>query len=341
MVKNPYDVNWTSLWRILFFVAFAFLMYSSVNILMGLFLALVISSGLEFIVNFLERRGLPRTLGVVMIFLVSILVVIILVYTAIPLLIVDINTALLNFGKLAKTSWWGGVLNIKTSQSINILVNQLSSRLFSGDASPLGAITGIFGSLALSFSVIITSFYLSLSHDGVERFIRAIVPHSHEDRVLRIYENSRKRIGYWFRSQILLSLTMGVLVMITLSILGVRYAILLGLVAAVFELVPFIGPILAGSAATISALTSSPGLAIATLIAFVVLHQIESHLLVPLLIGRSVGLHPVIVIMALLIGAEAGGLLGILISVPAAVVLQEVVENWSGKSNRPVQATLI
>ncbi|HEY4525771.1 MAG TPA: AI-2E family transporter, partial [Candidatus Paceibacterota bacterium] len=321
--------------------AFAFLMYSAVKILMGLFLALVISSGLEFIVNFLERRGIPRTLGVVMIFLASILLVIILVYTVIPLLIVDINTALLNFGKLARQSWWGGMLNIKTSQSINILINQLSSSLFSGDASPLGAITGIFGSLALSFSVIIVSFYLSLSRDGVERFIRAVIPPNYEERVLRIYENSRKRIGYWFRSQILLSLTMGTLVIIALSILGVRYAILLGLVAAVFELVPFIGPILAGSAASISALTSSPGLAIATLVTFVLLHQVESHVLVPILIGRSVGLHPVIVIMSLLIGAETGGLLGILISVPAAVVLQEVVENWAGKGNNPVQTVLI
>ncbi|MFH0890603.1 MAG: AI-2E family transporter [Candidatus Liptonbacteria bacterium] len=341
MVKYSHEIGWASMWRILFFAAFALLMYLSLKILMGLFLALVISSGLEFMVNFLERRGIPRTLGVIMIFLASILIAIILVYTVIPLLIVDINTALLNFGKIAKGSWWGGFLNIKTSQSMNILVNQLSSRIFSGDASPLGAIAGIFGSMALAVSVIVSSFYLSLSRDGVERFIRAVVPSNYEERILHIYENSRKRIGYWFRSQILLSLSMGILVMIALSILGVHYAILLGLVAAVFELVPFIGPILAGSAASISALTTSPGLALATLITFVILHQIESHLLVPLLIGRSVGLHPVIVIMALLVGVETGGLLGILISVPAAVVLQEVVENWSGKGSRPVQTTLI
>lgn len=325
----------------MFFAAFAFMMYSAVNILMGLFLALVISSGLEFIVNFLERRGLPRTLGVIMIFLTSILLVIILVYTVIPLLIVDINSALLNFGKIAKQSWWGGFLNIKTSQSLNIFLNQISSQLFSGDTSPLGAIAGVFGSMALAVSVIVSSFYLSLSRDGVERFIRVVLPPSQEERVLRIYENSRTRIGHWFRSQIILSLTMGILVIIALSIMGVRFAVLLGLIAAIFEIVPFIGPILAGSAATISALTTSPGLALATLITFVILHQIESHVLVPILVGRSVGLHPVIVIMSLLIGAELGGFLGILISVPAAVVLQEIVENWSGRNAKPLETPLV
>ncbi len=72
---------------------------------------------------------------------------------------------------------------------------------------------------------------------------------------------------------------------------------------------------------------------------FVALQQIENHILVPLLIGKTVGLHPVIVIIALLLGAEVGGFLGILISVPAAVILQEVVEDWSSKK-RPRQAVL-
>jgi predicted PurR-regulated permease PerM len=71
--------------------------------------------------------------------------------------------------------------------------------------------------------------------------------------------------------------------------------------------------------------------ALYTLIVFVIIQQIENHVLVPLIVGRSVGLHPVIVIISLLVGAQAGGLLGILVAVPAAVVLQEVVDNWAGK----------
>jgi len=333
MNRQSPSVSWTTLWRISFFAALAFLVYSASNIAMGLFLAIVISAGLEFVVNFLERRGIPRTLGVVLVFLASILIFIVLVYAVVPLVILDLNSAILTFGKLTKNSWWGNFLDIKSGQSLNAIVSQISDRLFSGGNSPLGAISGLFGGVALAISVLVSSFYLSLSRDGVERFIRAVVPIEYESPALKIYEQSRKRIGLWFRSQILLSLIMGGLVMIALLILDVRYAVLLGLLAAVLELVPFIGPILAGSIAIISALTTSPGLALATLIVFVVLHQIESHILIPLLIGRRVGLHPVIVIMALLIGAELAGFLGILISVPAAVVLQEAVESWSGRKD--------
>ncbi len=318
-------VSWVSLWRILFFVSLAAITYFSLRILLGLFLALVISSGLEFMVNFLERRGVPRTLGVVIIFVLSALLIIVTVYTVIPLIIIDLNSALLTLDKTASQSWWGTFLSFKTTQSVSEIINSLMSDFFAQGTSPLSAVSNVLGGVALTVSILVSSFYLSLSRDGVERFIRAVLPADYEDSALKIYERSGKKIGNWFRSQILLSLTMGVLVLIALLILGVKY-----------ELVPFIGPILAGSAATIIALTASPTLALYTLIIFVVLHQIESHLLIPIIVGRSVGLHPVLVIIALLIGFETAGFLGILIAVPAAVILQEVVENWSSKKDPSV-----
>jgi predicted PurR-regulated permease PerM len=105
----------------------------------------------------------------------------------------------------------------------------------------------------------------------------------------------------------------------------------LGIVAAVFEIVPFVGPILSGALAVLMALSVSVSLALYTLIAFLVIQQFESHVLVPLLMRRTLGLHPVIVIIALLIGAEVGSVLGVLISVPAAAVFEEALDEWSQK----------
>lgn len=331
MEKVRLEISWSSLWRVFFFVALALLIYKGFTILLGLFLAIVISSGLEFMVNFLERHKIPRTVGVILVFVALALIVIVSIYTILPLLIIDLNTALISFNKIAKNSWWGSLISFPVSNSATQLVNRLTQQFFSGDSSPLGAASGIFGSAALTISVLISAFYLSLTHDGVERFIRTVLPLNYEGRALRIYENARMRIGIWFRTQILLSLIVGFLVAISLMILGVKHAFLLGILAAIFEIVPFIGPILAGAAAIISAMITSPTLALYTLIAFVVIHQIENHALVPLLVGRSVGLHPVVVIMALLVGLEIGGLMGALVSVPAVVLLQEVIEVWSGK----------
>lgn len=330
MERMKLDITWKSLWRVLFFVALALLMFKSVTILVGLFLAIVISSGLEFIVNFLERRGIPRTIGVILVFVGMALIVIIGIYTILPLLIVDLNTAIISFNKLAKNSWWGAFIKFPATNSVNQLVNKISDQLFSSNSSPMGAVSGLFGSMALTFSILISAFYLSLTHDGVERFIRTVLPRDYEEKAIRIFTRARKRIGFWFRTQILLSVLVGVLVSITLAIMGVRHALLLGLIAAIFEIVPFIGPILAGGAAVVSALITSPALGLYTFIAFVVIHQVESHILVPFLIGRNVGLHPVVVIISILIGLELGGFLGALAAVPMVVLLQEIIEGWSG-----------
>jgi predicted PurR-regulated permease PerM len=129
----------------------------------------------------------------------------------------------------------------------------------------------------------------------------------------------------------LLSLIMGILVWIALLILGVEHAFLIAALTAVFEIIPFVGPILSGAVAVATALTVSFSLAIYTLLVFLGLQQLENHILVPVLTRRAIGLHPVIVIIALLIGVEVGGFLGLVIAVPAAAVFQEVIEEWSSK----------
>ncbi len=327
--KRILEISWASLWRILLFGLFAVIIFLGKDILLGLFLALVISSGLEFIINFIERRGVPRTISVILLFLTSALITLIIVYFIVPFVVSDLNDIFAASGKTSFGLWIGPILSLKTTASAQIFFNQLTSNLFSGNSSPIGAISDLLGSFALAFAVIISSFYLSLSRDGVERFIKAVFPVSHEAEALRIYDRSRKKIGYWFRSQVLLSFAMGLVVWLSMFLLGVKHAFLIGIFASIFELVPFVGPILSGAIAVLFALATSSTLALYVLIIFVVIHQLESHFLVPLVTNRTVGLHPVIVIISLLIGIETAGVLGALISVPAAAVLQEVFEERS------------
>src|SRR3989344_795807 len=330
--KMNLEISWMTLWRIAFFFAMAMLVFSGRNVLIGLFLAMVISSGLERPIAFLERRGFPRVLGAISVFVLGLSAFILLIYLIVPLLIAEINNAVLSLGKSVGGSGLGPFLSPETLKAFTDSINKISISLFSPlSASPFGALSQVLGGLSLAAAVFVSSFYLCLSRDGVQRFIRAVFPSSTEDVAIRVYERSRKQIGLWFRTQILLSVIMGFLVWIALSILGVRHAFLLGLLAALFEIVPYVGPILAGAAAVLVALTSSPGLALTTLIVFLGIQQLENHLLVPILMRRTVGLHPVIVIIALLIGAEILGVLGILIAVPVAAVFQEVVDEWSSR----------
>lgn len=339
MEKNLIEISWASLWRVLIFGIFVAVLYIGRETVLGLFLALVISSGLEVAVTFLERRGLPRTFGVILVFLTCLLALSLLIYTVIPFAIVDLNSVFANLGKTASGSWWGTLITPETSQSLNNVANRFSQVLFSGDVSPFAIFSRALGNFALGFAVVVSSFYLSLSKDGVERFIGVVFPPNYEATALRIYQRSRRKIGFWFRSQVLLSALMAFCVWGALMFLGVRHAFLIGVLSGVFELVPFAGPIMAGAIAVLSALATSPTLAFYTLLVFIVIHQLESHVLVPLVTNKTVGLHPVIVIVAILLGAEVAGFWGVLIAVPAAAVIQEITEDWSSiKRGRAVAA---
>jgi predicted PurR-regulated permease PerM len=329
--KTTFEISWVSLWRLLAFVALIAVLYEGREIVLGLFLAIIISSGLEGVVDFLETRiSLPRSVSVILIFLAALIVFILVVYTVVPFLLVEIGT-IFSGVNTASLGGWGILLNLHESQSVSSLVGSVSTQFIAGNASPLDLVSHALGSFGLAAAVLISSFYLSLSHDGVEKFLMVVVPPDYEETAMRIYKRSKELIGAWFRMQILLSVIMGFTVWAGLSVLGVHYAFLIAILAGLFELVPFLGPILSGAVAVVSALLTSTTLAFYTLIFFIIAQQFEANILIPLLSRRSVGLHPVIVIIALLIGAEIGGVLGIIISVPVAAVFQEVVQDWSTK----------
>ncbi|MDP3949000.1 MAG: AI-2E family transporter [bacterium] len=328
MENRVLEISWASLWRILFFILLVIFVFMAKNVMLGLLLAIVIASGLEVPIDILEKRKIPRTVSAIFIFLFIILVIAVLLYAIVPIVIVNMNTAIFNIQKAAQGTWWQSLFNINTSRSLNDFMSRIVDNFVSGGASPLEAVSQVFGGLSLTISVFILSFYLSVNKNGIERFVRIISPDKYEEAVLRIFEHSRKRIGRWFRTQFLLSLIVGLVVWAALGFLGVPYAPILGLIAGILELVPFVGPIIAGAVSVLVAISISTTLAIYTLITFLVIQQFESNVLVPLLMRRAAGLHPVLVIVSILMGIEIGGFLGAVVAVPVAAVFQEIAENW-------------
>ena len=328
MEKMVWEISWTSLWKILLFVLLVVLLFMAKDIFLGLFLALVISSGLEIPIDLLEKRKIPRTVSAILIFLFIALAIVVFLYAVVPVVIVNLNEAIFNIQKASLGTWWQPLFNIEASKSINDFMSRIVDDFISGGSSPLGAISQVFGGLSLTVSVFILSFYLSVNRNGVERFIKMISPANYEEAILRIFEHSRRRIGLWFRAQFILSVIMAVMVWLVLGLMGVKYAPILGVTAGILELVPFVGPIVAGAVAVLVAISDSNMLALYTLIAFLAMQQFESNILVPLLMNRAAGLHPVLVIISLLMGIELGGFLGAVIAVPVAAVFQEIVEDW-------------
>lgn len=325
MERLNLEISWNTLWRIFVFVFFIAILIIGKQILLALFLALAISSGVEFMVNFLERHRIPRSVSVIAVFLLGAIIIATFTYFVLPFIFADLAIVFSSFGNSPLSAWVRPFT--EGDNSLASWISKVSSYLLSGNFSSFGTVQGVFSGAALFVTILMTSFYLSLSKDGVERFIQVIVPEDLEEKAMRLYSRSMQKISFWFRSQIILSFMVGVLVWASLFLLHVRHSLILGIMAAIFEIVPFVGPILAGATAVLFALVTSPSLALYTLIAFVIIQQFESNVLVPIVTQKTVGLHPVVVIVSLLIGIEAAGFLGALVAVPAAAVFQEIVED--------------
>lgn len=186
----------------------------------------------------------------------------------------------------------------------------------------------VFGGLLSFILIVVLSFYLLVQEDGVGHFLGLISPVKHEKYVVDLWKRSQIKIGKWMQGQFLLGILVGVLVYLGLVVLGIQNALLLAVLAAVFEIIPVFGPVIASIPAILSAFIDGGVTASLLVIGlYVIVQQFESHLIYPLVVKKIVGVSPIIVILALIVGAKLAGFLGIVLSVPIVSALMEFVED--------------
>jgi predicted PurR-regulated permease PerM len=186
-------------------------------------------------------------------------------------------------------------------------------------------VVGTAAAVVTFIIVPLVTAYLLMDIDEFKRGLSAVVPEGRWKSTLEILTEMDRVIGGFIRGQLLVALTVGVLITIVMAILRVPYPYLLGLIAAVGDLIPYVGAILAFIPAFISsALTNGWINALLVTLAFVAIFQAEGHLIAPNIVSRTVKLSPFVVIIALLIGGELGGLVGLLVAVPIAGVLRVI-----------------
>jgi predicted PurR-regulated permease PerM len=224
--------------------------------------------------------------------------------------------------------------NLSRGFSINDFLNQ-ANQIVSGTFNFLGAISSLFGGLLSLVLIVILSFYLAVQEDGVAKFLRLISPVKYEDYVVGLWRRAEVKIGLWMQGQIILAVIIGVLTYLGLLLLSVPNALLLAFLAALMELIPVFGPIIAAVPAVALGFIDG-GLTLALVVAgfYVIIQQFESQLIYPLVVRKVVGLSPIIVILALVVGFRLAGFLGVILSVPLATILLILVEDLE-KKKRP------
>jgi len=175
--------------------------------------------------------------------------------------------------------------------------------------------------------ILVISFYLTVQEKGVKRFIMSLTPAKHQSYLSSLIERIQRKMGGWLRGQLLLMLIVGILTYIALRLIGLKYALVLALIAGILEIVPYIGPIISAIPAVILGFVQSPFLALLVIILYILIQQIESQIIAPQVMRRAVGLNPIITIIAILIGAKLAGILGIILAVPITAALAEFLKD--------------
>jgi predicted PurR-regulated permease PerM len=183
------------------------------------------------------------------------------------------------------------------------------------------------GGLALSLLIVLVLTYLFSTDRGLVERLRVnwIVP-VHQPRLLRVTERLQLRLTRWVWSQVLIALYFAVVYSIGLTLLGVPFAVSIGVVGGVLEIVPYLGGSIALVLAVISAVSVSPWVALWVVLFHIVVVELESHVIAPALYGKIIGVHPALLLIALFIGAKAGGILGIFFAVPVTVVILALIQ---------------
>ncbi|KKR09976.1 MAG: hypothetical protein UT37_C0007G0027 [Parcubacteria group bacterium GW2011_GWA2_39_18] len=333
--KLTIDVSYQTLWRIALWVVLFFVAYYVRDILMVLLLSIILASVVEIPVRFFYKFKIPRIASVLIIYALAIFVFALVVYLLLPPLVVEIknlSTALPPFFyELADGSFLPQIrLNLESATNLLDII----SGWINSQTNILSALTSFFGGASSAVIAVVISFYLSTQEKGIEKFLHLVLPHEKEQYIIDLWRRAQNKIANWLRGQLALGLSMGVLVFVGLKIIGIKYALILGIVAAVFEIVPFVGPILAAVPAIVLAFLQAPILAFWTAGMFLLAQQFENHVLVPLVMRRLVSMNPVIVILALIFGAKLGGILGALLGVPIMSVIEEVVADFNKRKNK-------
>lgn len=321
------NIGWASLWKIVAMIAFVAVLVLAKDVVVAALLAIVIATALDPFVDWLEKRRIPRILGTLAVYIIGIFTIAVILYIILPVFLTELNGILASgndiFGNMIET------MGIKSTvlQTIAANLNQFTNDLIGGNTTLVSVLSQLLGGVLLTIIVFVISFYLTIGKDGVERFMQAVLPNRFIPGALMVHGHVRQKISHWFAGQLFLSLIIGIAVFIGLTILGVPYAFILAITAMLFELVPYVGPIFAGSLAVLTAMSVSTTLGFYTLALFIVIQQLESHLLIPAVNRHTTDLNPVIVILSLLIGGKVLGLVGVLLAVPCAVLFQEILKH--------------
>lgn len=289
------------------------------DLLLSLFIAYIVMSAAKQPVEWLTKKGASRGVAVLAVFLLFFISVGFVISWIIPPLITETALFINHFPNIVES--------VKKATPINFGNFSLIQYVPSVTNNFLSVVGSVFSNASFFISTMFFSIYLTLDSQLINKAITHIAPKSSAKRVLEVELEIEKRLGRWLVGQLFLMIIIGSTTYIGLLLLGVRYALPLGIIAGLLEAIPTIGPTIAAVPAFFVGFSQTPILGLFTVLLAVVVQQFENHIIVPLVMKRVVGLHPILTLIALVIGGRYAGVLGMLFAIPVALVAGTIISH--------------
>lgn len=303
---------------VIFVAAFGILLWILVHILdiiLLFFVAFILMSALNPLVERLRRWKVPKILAVLVVFLLTLGGIIGLLTAGLSPLVSQTSNLV---QRLVET--------VNSLLQTNIVDQSVIQQEVSKFSAQVVSITlDVFKNLISWVSVLVVTIYMLFDREKMENYVTSFFG-ERQDKVKSLLRKIEDKLGAWLHGQLLLSAVVGILVYIGLVILGVEFALPLAIIAGLLEVVPVIGPIISAIPAILVGLTVSPLFAVLIGGLYLAVQQIENQIIVPQVMKRAVGLNPLLVILAVSVGGRLLGIAGALLAVPIAVVIQLIIQ---------------
>ncbi len=322
-------------------IAVVFFMIAVREVIGILLVSILLAALLDPIADFFERRKIPRTVSVLVTFIIIFVLFGVLLVSIIPPMIEQTRQIVENFGAL----WERLVSSFEALRSVSArygLLDNFQTSLKSIDTAISGAFVGLFstitnviGGIFSFFIIMVISFFLVVEKQSIRSVFNTLLPRRYHMYVNGLLIKMQTKVGQWLLGQIILMIFVGLLTYIGLRLMNVQYALLLAVIAGLTEIIPYAGPVIGAVPAIFFASAQSPTLGLLTLLLYFVIQRIENNILVPKIMQKTTGLNPVLAILALAVGYQLGGVGGVILAIPVAtagnVILTDYIERQNHK----------
>jgi len=285
------------------------------DILFLLFIAFLLMTALHPMVVALEKMRIPRTLGILTMYVFIFGVFGLSLAGAVPVLVNQSARLIADLPTFVAQvlPYW------------NIDVSALTRQIAPISENIVKVTVEIFSNIVTTLMTLVFTFYFLLERPRAEQTLTSLVGEAMAQRVLTILRMIERKLGGWVRGELFLMFAIGVLSYLGLTILRVEFALPLAIIAGMLEIVPTIGPIVSAIPAVLVALATSPFLALTVIALYFIIQQTENNILVPLVMKRSVGFSPLVTLLSVMIGGRFAGIVGAVLAIPFVLVLQVII----------------